>query len=261
MMRPKPKVLKALRMAVATLYVSAFTLAHRNLVDEIGAAERGVDALSDRGVQASFAERPPGFPSSGAAQIAAATIPQNVLEPYSEMAFNLSGMIADDLRDEGTRLLQQLIANGAPRDEMIRELDGLFERYIEAGVAPVPASGASPDFRASSRLENISRTEFSKAYNTGRNAVMFDPDVDVITGVQFSAIMDHRTTEICQAWDGIVFDKDDAASIASKTPPLHYQCRSMLVPVTIYDDMPITPRSQWPRKPEQQPMAGFGGRA
>ena len=198
--------------------------------------------------------------AEGADQILTAQIPQSVLEPYSQMAFNLAGEVADDLRDEAARLMQTLIAQGATTDEIEAQLDGLFGRYIETGVAPVPATGASPEFQASARLENIARTEFSKAYNTGRNAIMFDPDVDVVTGVQFSAIMDSRTTDICRAWDGVVFGKDDRDAVARFTPPLHFQCRSFMVPVTIYDDgVRPTPRALWPKNPEQQPMPGFGG--
>ena len=71
---------------------------------------------------------------------------------------------------------------------------------------------------------------------------MEDPDVkDIMAGEMFSAIIDDRTTDICLALDGQVFEYGDP-DIARFTPPLHYECRSQFIPVTIYEKFePIKP--------------------
>lgn len=164
-----------------------------------------------------------------------------VLDGYARNAFNLAGSFEDELLARGRQLVQERIAGSAVSiDDLMAEIGALFEdRFSDA------------------RLENIARTEFSKAYNTGRNDLMLSPDVeDLVVGMQFSAVIDSRTTDYCDAWDGVVIARDDAQSIAKYGPPAHFQCRSMWVPVTTFDDIAVTPREQWP---SIQPMAGFGG--
>jgi len=50
---------------------------------------------------------------------------------------------------------------------------------------------------------------------------------ELIKGVRFTAVLDSRTSAICAHHDGKVYDLDDTRY----TPPLHWRCRSTLVPV------------------------------
>lgn len=84
-----------------------------------------------------------------------------------------------------------------------------------------------PEF-GKARLENISRTETMAAYNQGRVAMFRDGGV---AAVQFAAILDDRTTAICRSRDGLVMELEDPR-LAGNTPPLHFMCRSVLVPIT-----------------------------
>ncbi|GAH83899.1 unnamed protein product, partial [marine sediment metagenome] len=59
-------------------------------------------------------------------------------------------------------------------------------------------------------------------------------------------------TEVCEALDGQVFEQGDP-DIARFTPPLHFDCRSTLVPITIYEKFePIKPEL----KAKALPMKG-----
>ena len=51
----------------------------------------------------------------------------------------------------------------------------------------------------------------------------------VIKGYRFTAVLDSRTSEICAHHDGRVYDIDDKRYL----PPLHWNCRSVAVPVTV----------------------------
>jgi len=117
-------------------------------------------------------------------------------------------------------------------------LDQFFKQFIGTpGVETREGKLLTPH-----HLENIVRTNFSDAYNQGRLDMMEDPDVkDIMAGEMFSAIMDDQTTDICEALDGQIFIYGDP-DIARFTPPLHYQCRSTLVPITKYEKFePIKP--------------------
>ena len=80
----------------------------------------------------------------------------------------------------------------------------------------------------------IIETSLSSAYNDARMS-LFRQVVDVtgntpggIIGYVFSAIMDDFTTDICSSFDGKAFRADDPSL---PQPPLHFNCRSQLIPV------------------------------
>lgn len=82
------------------------------------------------------------------------------------------------------------------------------------------------------RIEAIARTEITRADSIGRLISMKAND-DVI-GVEFSAVMDDRTTEMCIERNGLIMRLDDPR-LPENTPPLHVSCRSLLLSLTVYD--------------------------
>ena len=82
------------------------------------------------------------------------------------------------------------------------------------------------------RLENIVRTETSSAYNQGRLSGFRKSEV--VGAVQFTAVIDARTTDICKKRDGLIMELSDKR-LQANTPPLHFMCRSVLVPVDKFD--------------------------
>ena len=88
-------------------------------------------------------------------------------------------------------------------------------------------------------------TSLSFAYNESRMS-LFNKVVDPtgrtpgsITGYVFNAQLDSRTTDICSSLDGKAFAADDPSL---PQPPLHYNCRSQLIPVFAGEE-PWTPES------------------
>jgi uncharacterized protein with gpF-like domain len=62
-----------------------------------------------------------------------------------------------------------------------------------------------------------------------------DPELgDFVEGLEYSAILDSRTTEVCKSLNGRQYKKDDSVW-NSITPPNHFNCRSVLIPITILD--------------------------
>src|SRR5258708_30753447 len=115
--------------------------------------------------------------------------------------------------------------SGTPVGEVVRQLEGASEPYL--GGPGHLADAASP-----SRLETLGRPNITDAYNQGRISMAKDPDVvDMLAGMRYSAVLDDRTTEICQFLNEKVFEMDDPA-LEQLAPPNHFNCRSILVPVT-----------------------------
>jgi SPP1 gp7 family putative phage head morphogenesis protein len=193
-----------------------------------------------------FAELPAGHASVAREFGKKVPIPTDLLVQYNRASFTIAGELSEDLLTKAKGILDRAIRRGTPRRVVEQQLADLFRRYIP--------SSADELLRAD-RLANIVRTNFSEAFNTGRNNFFHDPDVWVhIEAFSYSAVMDDRTTDICESWQGTTVRKDDPR-YAEMNPPNHYQCRSVWVPVTVKEKFRATDRNKVTRLPS--PAAGF----
>lgn len=78
------------------------------------------------------------------------------------------------------------------------------------------------------QLERYSRTKHTEVFNNAR--VEYFDSTGVVTGYQYSAILDDRTSDICSGLHGKFF-KAGTEPIA----PMHFNCRSTLIPITKYE--------------------------
>lgn len=79
------------------------------------------------------------------------------------------------------------------------------------------------------QLERFARTKHTEVLNQGR--VSFFNDSGVVQGYQYSAILDDTTSGICAGLDGKKFALGD-----EPIPPLHFNCRSVLIPITKFEE-------------------------
>lgn len=73
--------------------------------------------------------------------------------------------------------------------------------------------------------EAIVRTAVNSVSNGARDAV-WKENSDIISQLRWTATLDGRTTPVCRARDGQVFNVDEGPR-----PPAHFNCRSVMVPV------------------------------
>lgn len=83
--------------------------------------------------------------------------------------------------------------------------------------------------RAQVSLERYARTKTTEVFNKGR--LEFFNGIEFIWGYQYSAILDGRTTPICAGLHGKRFKKG-----TEPVPPMHFNCRSVLVPITRFEN-------------------------
>jgi len=92
-------------------------------------------------------------------------------------------------------------------------------RYA-GGIMPATARGA----------EALVRTTVNQVANAAARAA-YSADPDISDSYEFVATLDDRTTPECQDADGKTFKYDDPKALI---PPLHWNCRSTIVPVINY---------------------------
>ncbi len=102
-------------------------------------------------------------------------------------------------------------------------------------------------------LERYARTKHTEVLNKGR--IEFFESSGVVAGYQYSAILDDVTSEICRGLDGKYFDAGN-----QPIPPMHFNCRSVLIPITKYEA--FTPSTSVGQKPidefiDEKKGAGF----
>lgn len=108
----------------------------------------------------------------------------------------------------------------------------------------------SPEL-AMARLNTAVRTNVFDAFNEARYDYFTDPALDgFVEAFEYSAILDDNTTDICSELDGSQY-RADSPVWDEYTPPNHFNCRSVLIPIVVGDD--------WEEDdpPAVQPQAGF----
>lgn len=160
---------------------------------------------------------------------------------FEAKAFTVAGVEREWILKEAKMALYNAIKNGDTLDTVIFRLGEVF------AAAYLPDS----PLLSPSRLETITRTSLNEAYNEGRLAQMADPDLgDFVPAVQYSAILDARTTPFCRSMHGRILKRGDPL-VKKYTPPNHFNCRSLWVPVTKREPYQVSP------PPELQPAVGF----
>lgn len=168
-------------------------------------------------------------------------IPTLAIQALRDKAIEIAGTINNVVIDAVKKSLTKSLEVGDSTQAAVDRLDKKLKPLVGRPGVTLDAEDLTPH-----RLETIVRTESTFAYNQGRLVEGRRKGiVDNMRGFQYSAILDSRTSPVCQSLDGKIFKIGDA-SLDTLRPPNHHNCRSILVPVTVFDDVAdedfITPK-------------------
>jgi len=155
-------------------------------------------------------------------------VPVEALRWLSQKVLHISGVLSNRLLGQAREVLLNALKIGEPQSDTMHKLHDIFEPYI--GDPTLIRDGDVVD---PFRLETILRTNATEAFNQGRLVTARAPELaGFVRGMMYSAVIDDRTTEVCRFLDGKVFPLDEP-ELDRLTPPNHFNCRSVLVPVTV----------------------------
>ena len=145
-------------------------------------------------------------------------LPEEFMKIMDADAFKTVGDYATELTKKMRSSVLEGIKNGTPTDQIVKQLREL-----------------APDI-SESWLSTVVRTKITDIYNRGaRTFYETDPIASkIVEAYQFSAILDDRTTECCEELDKNIYELGDY--LDDVTPPLHFNCRSTLIPITKYEN-------------------------
>lgn len=159
-------------------------------------------------------------------------VPTDAVAFLNQKALQLAASQNAKLLGEVKLVLSNRLKTGGPMRKAMGEIRDLFRKYIGDAAISTPGGVATPW-----ALEAIVRTETTGAFNQGRLVQARNPDLaPFMRGMEYSAILDDRTTPVCEDLDEKIFTMDDPM-LDRLTPPNHVNCRSLLVPVTISQEV------------------------
>jgi len=178
---------------------------------------------------------------------------------FKTKAFKITG----NFTDEAVNIIEQEILNGARYDKTWYEVEQeIYKTAATKGLISLDQAKdalgealgvANPD----ARIRTIIRTGTFDAINTARHSYFTDPSLDgFVVGYEYSAILDGRTTAICKHLDEETRGNHPMEwweQNASYRPPNHYNCRSLLIPVTEVDEEDFVEGGE----PTMTPQKGF----
>lgn len=184
-----------------------------------------------------------------------ANLRDNAAAYFETQSFRMAG----DTSDQVKRIIQQELQNGIKFGHTIQEIRvAIWERLIAKGLTTMPAvAGVETSDPVVSALRDLNlpdvediapylntlvRTNTFEALNEARYAEFTDPAVaDFVEALEYSAILDGSTSTICRQLGtggtngGGVIYRADSDVWNTIRPPNHFNCRSVLIPVTVID--------------------------
>lgn len=134
--------------------------------------------------------------------------PQTALDFVRDYTVKLAHVESQAVLKSVTQAVEHTIQKGMSERDAEKYIQDKFQEFKEK------------------RVKAIARTEATRAYNMG----LIARSMNIVKGYRFSAVLDAKTTQICQERHGKFIPADDTVLLAYNTPPLHVNCRSSLIP-------------------------------
>ena len=134
-------------------------------------------------------------------------------------AFTVAGVAQLDMVTEVWRAIDRALDEGTTLADFKKAV-GEHLKSVWQGTVAAPGS----------RIETIFRTNVQLAYSAGRYEQALEVK-DERPYWMFDAVLDSRTSDICETCDGTVCPADDPWW-RTHQPPLHHNCRSSLTTLT-----------------------------
>jgi SPP1 gp7 family putative phage head morphogenesis protein len=159
-------------------------------------------------------------------------------EEARRRAFWVSGLAALDMVQEVMDALEAALREGTTF--------GDFQKALSERVKSAWGEGSRH------RLEAVFRTNLQLAYGAGRwKEAVSTRELRPYWGL--SVVLDGRTSEVCRPLAGVVLPADHPFW-RTHVPPLHYNCRTVLVTYAREEGE----RRAWREPPAHEPQPGFG---
>lgn len=204
--------------------------------------------------------------SADARRVRYASLRDKAASFFEGKSFRMAGDASDQAKKIIQQELQNAVKSGRPLPEVRAQIwdrlvgKGLTLRDAVRGVETDAAVNSALDElwvdteeEAAAYLNTLVRTNVFEAMNEARYAEFTDPELGgFVVALRYAAVLDSSTTEICEQLNDLEFATDSEVWDDYR-PPNHFNCRSILVPITEVDGWD----GQESDLPDVQPQEGF----
>jgi len=156
--------------------------------------------------------------------------------PNGEVVSKAFRGIAVDQAERFSQVVRQGLLTGEPTPAIAKRLIGSLQFGERAKtVREIAAAGGQATAIADNQIVALVRTSINQVANTASQQV-YEANQDITKKYRYVATLDARTSAICRALDGKVFEYGKGP-----TPPQHFNCRSTTVPVIDYKELGFDP--------------------
>jgi SPP1 gp7 family putative phage head morphogenesis protein len=156
--------------------------------------------------------------------------------PNGEVVSKAFRGIAVDQAERFSQVVRQGLLTGETTPVIAKRLIGSLQFGERAKtVREIAAAGGQATAIADNQIVALVRTSINQVANTASQQV-YEANQDITKKYRYVATLDTRTSAICRALDGKVFEYGKGP-----TPPQHFNCRSTTVPVIDYKELGFDP--------------------
>ena len=202
-----------------------------------------VVSLSDD-LQAAVAGAPRATFQLTAAQGTAITLPNGkvISKSFRGLAESQAELFAKTVRNG--------LLTGESVDKIARRLKGRLRFGESKSVRQLAQKGGEATAVANNQVMALVRTSVNQVANAASQRA-YEANQDVTQRYRYVATLDGKTSAICRALDGRVFEYGKGP-----TPPQHFNCRSTTVPIINYEALGIEPPPEGRRKATEGTVPG-----
>ena len=202
-----------------------------------------VVSLSDD-LQAAVAGAPRATFQLTAAQGTAITLPNGkvISKSFRGLAESQAELFAKTVRNG--------LLTGESADKIARRLKGRLRFGESKSVRQLAQKGGEATAVANNQVMALVRTSVNQVANAASQRA-YEANQDVTQRYRYVATLDGKTSAICRALDGRVFEYGKGP-----TPPQHFNCRSTTVPIINYEALGIEPPPEGRRKATEGTVPG-----
>ena len=145
----------------------------------------------------------------------------------------------DKIADGSVQLFRNTVRDGLATGEttlqITRRLLGNSKENDTANILQMSQKGGLLTSPPINQVRTLVRTSINQVANSAALTV-YQANSDITKKYRYTATLDSRTTTICGALDGRIFDYEQGPK-----PPQHFNCRSTVVPEIDYENLPFDP--------------------
>lgn len=171
--------------------------------------------------------------------------------PNGEVISKAFRGISEDQAELFSQIIRTGLLTGETTQEIAKKLRGTLVLGQRGSINQITGKGGQVTKAANFQILTLVRTSVNQVSNAASQQV-YQANQDITQKYQYVATLDSRTTAICRALDGKVFEYGKGP-----LPPQHFNCRSTTIPIIDWEGLGLRPPEEVIGEAKRQTQSGL----